>query len=226
MMAAHLLRFLFVTLQQSQPVQLLFVSDFYAHQVSAARTGQTWFGLFHQGAGWEIAPTTIRVDSISSGCMQNGRRIAVDRAGHPLFLVRGVPQLHRGPVAAVAPFSPGLRPSSPLEFQFENAAFQLAAAGGDTSYTLRVVRVADGRSQELVSYHGHAQMAWSAKVLWVGTWTEMASPTSSSMLLSSRFRRQIGFCFSHVPRDRVNWWGKWQNSGARCANECSAQRAA
>ena len=168
MMAAHLLRFLFVTLQQSQPVQLLFVSDFYAHQVSAARTGQTWFGLFHQGAGWEIAPTTIRVDSISSGCIQNGRRIAVDRAGHPLFLVRGVPQLHRGPVAAVAPFSPGLRPSSPLEFQFENAPFQLAAAGGDTSYTLRVVRVADGRSQELVSYHGHAQMAWPAKVLWVG----------------------------------------------------------
>src|SRR5690349_7628936 len=78
-------------------VELLFASDYFPHQITAA-TGQTWYGLFFQDSVWEVAPTRIRVAPISSGCIQNGQRVTVDRAGHPLFLLRGLPQLRPGAV--------------------------------------------------------------------------------------------------------------------------------
>ena len=167
MAPAQLLLLLVLALQQSQPVQLLFVSDFYANQVTDARTGQVWFGLFPEAGGWKLGATTLRVDSISSGCMQNGRRVTIDRQQDPLLLVRGIPSLRAGSVDAVPIKSSVLSPDSTREFRFGSSVFYLAATGGDTSYSVRLIGPA-GRSQELVAYHGRAPIAWPAKILWIG----------------------------------------------------------
>jgi len=158
---------LLLGLQAPERVQLLFASDFYHDQITA-HTGETWYGLFPHSRGWELAPTRIHVAPVNSGCMENGWRVTVDRPPHPLFLVRGATLLRAGQLTTVATTGIGLTPPTSQDFRFGQSAFRFVALGGDTSYTLRLVRLLDGRSQDLVSYHGRWQIAWPPKILWIG----------------------------------------------------------
>lgn len=81
---------------------LLRVGSFHGNEVSA-ESGQTWWGVFPNGGGFEVRRCTIRVEIVEDGIVdepgqKTGKEITVDEDAAPLFLFRGVPGAAAGPI--------------------------------------------------------------------------------------------------------------------------------
>jgi hypothetical protein len=156
-------------------VELLFASDFYPHQIAAA-TGEVWYGLFPHGSSWEIATTKIHIEPITSGCIENGRRVTVDRSDHPLLLLRGLPRLRPGSITAASLAHVKLMPGEGRDSRMGGETFRLVATGGGPgpavrNYELRLVSLKVGSSQPIVAYHARERMpdmAWPPEIIWIG----------------------------------------------------------
>ena len=82
-------------------VCLLKVGQFFAEQVQY-ESGENWFGLFRSANGDKLYQTKITVEKISTpfdeGDEPGGVTVAVDREGHPIFLVKGSNRFRSGPI--------------------------------------------------------------------------------------------------------------------------------
>src|SRR2546430_763097 len=138
-------------------VQILFASDYFPNQIDAA-SGESWYGLFPAGNQWRLATTKIRVEPVSSGCIENGSRVTVDRSEHPLLLLRGLPRLRSGVIETASVARVRLKPGERRDFQVGKRRFRLVAAGGGPGqevrdYQLRLIGVTSGASQVIVTEH-------------------------------------------------------------------------
>ncbi len=156
-------------------VELLFASDYFPNQITAA-SGEIWYGLFPHGPSWELATTRIHVDPVTSGCIENGRRVTVDRSDHPLLLLRGLPSLRPGPIKTASLAHVRLMPGEVRDFRMGDGAFRLVATGGGPgqevrNYELRLVGLTVGLSQPIVAFHAREGMngiAWPPEIIWIG----------------------------------------------------------
>jgi len=155
-------------------VELLFASDFYHNQVHA-NEGELWYGLFPLGTAWELDSTRIHVTPLNAGCIENGLRVTVSRAEHPLLLLRGLPDLHLGRVQSVNASDFRLRPGESREFTWRGRPFRFQARGSPglqpRNYELSLVDRMAGLTQRIVTYHaphGRDGIAWPPDVIWIG----------------------------------------------------------
>jgi hypothetical protein len=151
-------------------VHILFASDYFPGQISAT-TGEKWFGLYPGNGQWELAVTTIRVQPVNAGCIHDGRRVSVDRNEHSLFLVRGLSTFRAGPVLTASESDFALEPNAVKGFRIAERAYRFTASGDSINYELRLVRVADGRSQQIVTYHAQrptTRIVVPPHIIWIG----------------------------------------------------------
>ncbi len=131
-------------------VELLFASDYFPNQITAA-SGEIWYGLFPHGSTWELATTRIHVDPVTSGCIENGRRVTVDRSDHPLLLLRGLPSLRPGPIKTASVAHVRLMPGETRDFRMGDGTFRLVAKGGGPGQEVRnYEHLGSGRSTSLL----------------------------------------------------------------------------
>jgi hypothetical protein len=112
--------------------QLLVPGDHFPGRVNTV-TGETWLGLFPSDSGWALRATDVSVMAIRNACtdtgtQKTGRRVGVDVAGTPLFLVRHAPALNAGPGAAVLTERVRLYPGERREFDLGSPAVRWAIA--------------------------------------------------------------------------------------------------
>src|SRR5712692_30499 len=156
-------------------VEMLFASDYFPNQITAA-SGKIWYGLFPHGAGWELATTRIDVQPLTAGCIENGRRVTVDRPEHPLLLLRGLQSLRPGWVETASMAHLRLKPGETRDFRLGAASFRFVATGGGPGqdvkdYELRFASATTGLSQPIVTYHGMpgiGSIAWPPEIIWIG----------------------------------------------------------
>ncbi|HEY6785024.1 MAG TPA: hypothetical protein VI159_08725, partial [Gemmatimonadales bacterium] len=125
--------------------------------------------------GWVLDTTTIHVEPVTAGCIQDGKRVTVDRREHPLLLVRGVKDLRTGPINAASVGHVKIMPGHSTPFSFGGGRYSFVAvgtAGADVrEYELRLADLDRGTSQSIVAFHGSKDMnpmAWPPEIIWVG----------------------------------------------------------
>ena len=131
--------------------QLLVPGDHYSGSVNTV-TGETWLGLFRSDSGWLLKTTDVTVVAIPNPCtdtgnQKTGRRVGVNQAGSPLFLVRNAPSLEPGAAQAVLTGLVRLYPGERREFDIGSPAVRWAIAaygsvpapraGGAGEYAIR-----------------------------------------------------------------------------------------
>jgi hypothetical protein len=112
--------------------QLLVPGDHFPGRVNTV-TGETWLGLFPSDSGWALRATDVSVVAIRNACtdtgsQKTGRRVGVDLAGTPLFLVRHAPALEAGPGRAVLTERVQLYPGERREFDLGSPPVRWAIA--------------------------------------------------------------------------------------------------
>jgi hypothetical protein len=78
-------------------VALLFTGEFLGQHAWPA-SGETWFALYSTPAGYRLATTTIRVESVPNACAGTATKVSVDGPLQPFFLLRGLQNLRAGPI--------------------------------------------------------------------------------------------------------------------------------
>ncbi|MCZ6680381.1 MAG: hypothetical protein O7E52_24385 [Candidatus Poribacteria bacterium] len=121
--------------KSSQPeVQMLMAGEFHCGDISA-QSGDIWFGLYPTQDGYELIPAPITVEAIYDPIVDGegemtGKKVSVVGTTEPLFLVKGLKTLKRGPVKTLLPGSAGLAPGKSANFTFDNRVrYHLAAFG-------------------------------------------------------------------------------------------------
>ena len=174
-----LLLFLISSYCFADEVYLLKVGQFFAEQVHH-ESGEIWFGLFRSAKGDELLQTKITVEKISTpfdeGEEPGGVTVTVDRAGDPIFLVKGSSRFQSGPVKTLLHDNLFLYPAQDLSLSLEKRHYNLMAFGSTNdeglilSYGLRLW------DSELRTYQTIAQInnpGWetfnnSFNILWAG----------------------------------------------------------
>ena len=118
-----------------EPPQLLVPGDHYPGRVNTV-TGETWLGLFPSDSGWALRATDVSVVAIPNACtdsggQKSGRRVGVDVAATPLFLVRNVPGLKPTPARTMLTERVQLYPGQQREFELapRSVYWRIAAYG-------------------------------------------------------------------------------------------------
>lgn len=103
------------------------------------KTGETWYGLFNVKTGFELLPTKITVLDSSTVAGLYQKYVRTDRDTDPVFLIRGLPELWRGPVKTVffGYFQP--RPSNGIALFVSNelmSQYNLYVTGKESTETI------------------------------------------------------------------------------------------
>jgi len=107
---------------QKPVARMLRTGEFHGTEVSAG-SGEVWLGLFPSGEGFALKPSTIKVEAVEDALedapgTKTGKKVSVDQAGEPLFLIKGATGLKAGNVVTVysteTEFYPGMCMYLPL----------------------------------------------------------------------------------------------------------------
>jgi len=77
----------------------------------ALHSGDTWWGLYPQGDGFELLETTVTLEDANDPCFGAHKTFKLSREGEPLFLVKGLKNPQAGPVQTVLSKYTRLAPS-------------------------------------------------------------------------------------------------------------------
>jgi hypothetical protein len=142
-----LLFFLISSYGFADEVYLLKTGQFFKEHV-LHESGEVWFGLFRSEKGDALLETKITVEKIATpfdeGEEPGGVAVTVDRAGDPIFLVKGSSRFRSGPVKTLLHDNLFLYPAQDLSLRLEKRHYNLMAFGSTNdeglilSYGLRL----------------------------------------------------------------------------------------
>jgi len=83
---------------------------FHADQI-AAKSGETWLGVFNENGNFSVRPAKLKVDRVPDEVLHGpgssnkgkltGKSVSVSDATEPLFLVKNSDRIHRGPLTTL-----------------------------------------------------------------------------------------------------------------------------
>ena len=159
----------------AQSGELARTGKFYADSVSV-ESGEVWLGLYQVGDEYELRSSTLVVSEGVSVMGMAGKEVQTDQPTEPLFLVRGLEELHPGKVETM--FSPDkskfLFPGDSTSFGSASGTYYRLLASGEAvlrynqapieQYTL--THSSSNRTQTLVDFDrgidgGGPGLAWA-----------------------------------------------------------------
>ena len=159
-------------------IQLLETGEFHGVEVEA-RTGERWLGLFRVANGFALLPSTISVDAVIDPVVdgdgtnkKSGKRVTVDRATKPIFLLKGATMLRLGPVATIFQGQKSLANGSTINLQLNANRYQLKVVSQDPepkdylAQNTKLVLTMGKMSQTLISLRENDDAGWF--LFWAG----------------------------------------------------------
>jgi len=156
-------------------IEIMLTGEFHGNEINAT-TGESWFGLFRSGPGFRLTKTPVAVEYVEDAVLDSpgektGKRVGVESADEPLFLVRGLPDLKEGPVDVSFDGWDWLKPGVKKELELSGTTWSLCAYGhGKDDWSIEDYSLAlgsGGVTQELARFETCCDDTMPA-LIWAG----------------------------------------------------------
>ena len=160
-------------------IELLRVGQFHGNEVQA-KSGEVWYGLFSLEDHFELREVTITVEAVNDPVSGNvddrsGKSVAIEHAGKPLFMVKGLTAPHEGKINSVFFGDRFIFPGERISLKLGNNNYYSVAAFseavhlvGDTrliNYTIQVVKATDF---QIIAEYEAIYIDGAPSIIWAG----------------------------------------------------------
>jgi len=164
---------------QGRPTQISLIEtgEFHGEEISA-KSRERWLGLFPTAGGYALLPTTLKVEAVhdpvsdENSRIKTGKKVSVNRATKPVFLLKGANMLKRGAVTAVSSDDKNLGNGETINLKLGDNHYQLKVVSNDptpASHLMpnsKLLLTVGEVSQLLFSVAEHDDAGWA--LLWAG----------------------------------------------------------
>lgn len=157
--------------KRAPQIKLIATGEFHGNEITAT-TGERWLGLFPTSGGFALLPATLKVEMVHDGIVdehpriKTGKKVSVNRAREPLFLLKGADSLRGNRVKTVFTGDKNLVNGGSVDLRLSGKSYKLEVVSNDPTPVNYVVP----NSRLILSAGAQSQVIFSAAEIDDGGW--------------------------------------------------------